>query len=122
MPAAALERLAGRLSTRSLQIIRNCLERAICHAEIRDLVAVQVGHRKASVSNSPPAWDTIPGPSADTVIFGRRAVFCMRTVPLEPVRTGLSTSPILPVQGHLSYLPHPVMTSPSRKPEVRVGA
>jgi integrase len=34
--------LAGRLSTRSLQIIRNCLERAIRHAEIRDLTGRNV--------------------------------------------------------------------------------
>jgi integrase len=39
---AALDGLAERLSTRSLQIIRNCLERAIRHAEIRDLVGRNV--------------------------------------------------------------------------------
>jgi integrase len=39
---AALDALAGRLSTRSLQIIRNCLERAIRHAEIRDLTGRNV--------------------------------------------------------------------------------
>ena len=33
-----LDALAGRLSTRSLQITRLCLERAIRHAEVRDLV------------------------------------------------------------------------------------
>jgi integrase len=33
---------AERLSTRSLQIVRNCLERAIGHAEIRDLVGRSV--------------------------------------------------------------------------------
>ena len=38
----ALDALAGQLSTRSLQIIRNCLERAIRHAEIRDLVGRNV--------------------------------------------------------------------------------
>jgi integrase len=37
-----LEALAGRLSTRSLQIIRNCLERTIRHAEVRDLVGRNV--------------------------------------------------------------------------------
>ena len=31
-----LDALAGRLSARSLQITRNCLERAIPHAEVRD--------------------------------------------------------------------------------------
>ena len=34
--------LAGRLSARSLQIIRNCVERAIRHAEIRDLTGRNV--------------------------------------------------------------------------------
>jgi integrase len=38
----ALDGLAGQLSTRSLQIIRNCLERAIRHAEIRDLAGRNV--------------------------------------------------------------------------------
>ena len=37
-----LDALAGRLSTRSLQITRNCLERAIPHAEVRDLVGRNV--------------------------------------------------------------------------------
>ena len=34
--------LADRLSTRTLQILRNCLERAIRHAEVRDLVGRNV--------------------------------------------------------------------------------
>jgi integrase len=37
-----LDALADRLSTRTLQILRNCLERAIGHAEIRDLVGRNV--------------------------------------------------------------------------------
>jgi hypothetical protein len=37
-----LDALAGRLSTRSLQIVRNCPERAIRHAEVRDLVGLNV--------------------------------------------------------------------------------
>ena len=37
-----LDALAERLSTRSLQIVRNCLERAIRHAEVRDLVGRNV--------------------------------------------------------------------------------
>ena len=37
-----LDALAGRLSTRTLQILRNCLERAIRHAEIRDLTGRNV--------------------------------------------------------------------------------
>ena len=39
---AALDALTSDLSTRSLQIIRNCLERAIRHAEIRDLIGRNV--------------------------------------------------------------------------------
>ena len=37
-----LDALADRLSTRTLQILRNCLERAIRHAEIRDLAGRNV--------------------------------------------------------------------------------
>ena len=37
-----LDALAGRLSTRSLQITRLCLERTIRHAEVRDLVGRNV--------------------------------------------------------------------------------
>jgi len=37
-----LDALAGRLSTRSLQVTRLCLERAIRHAEVRDLVGRNV--------------------------------------------------------------------------------
>ena len=37
-----LDALADRLSTRTLQILRNCLERAIRHAEVRDLVGRNV--------------------------------------------------------------------------------
>ena len=39
---SALSRLATRYSTRSLQIIRNSLERAIRHAESNDLVGRNV--------------------------------------------------------------------------------
>lgn len=44
-----LDVLAVRLSTRSLQIVRNCLERAIRHAEVRDLVCRNV----AALVNAP---------------------------------------------------------------------
>ena len=37
-----LDALAGQLSTRSLQITRLCLERAVPHAEVRDLVGRNV--------------------------------------------------------------------------------
>jgi len=37
---------------------------------------------RAWVSSTPAAWETIPVPLADTVIFGRRrAVFCIWKVP-----------------------------------------
>lgn len=39
---SSLDSLSPRLSTRSLQIMRNCLERAIRHAEIRDLIGRNV--------------------------------------------------------------------------------
>ncbi len=45
-----LDALAERLSTRSLQIVRNCLERAIRHAEVRDLVG-----RNVAALVKPPA-------------------------------------------------------------------
>jgi integrase len=41
--------LAGRLSTRSPQIVCNCLERAIRHAEVRDLL----GRNVAALVNAP---------------------------------------------------------------------
>jgi hypothetical protein len=54
-----LDALAERLSTGSLQIIRNCLERAIRHAEIRDLVGRNVarwaGHRGGGLAARPRA-------------------------------------------------------------------
>ncbi len=37
--------------------------------------------RSVWVSSTAPAWDTIPVPSADTVILGRQAVFCICKVP-----------------------------------------
>ena len=39
---SALSALSGELSTRSLQIAHNCLERAIRHAEADDLVGRNV--------------------------------------------------------------------------------
>ena len=46
-----LDALAGRLSTRSLQITRLCPERAIRHAEVRD----RVGRNVAALVKAP--WD-----------------------------------------------------------------
>ena len=61
-----LDVLATRLSTRSLQIIRNCLERAIRHAEVRDLVGQNVAALVKAPVGRPgrpsyaPSWDMPP--------------------------------------------------------------
>jgi integrase len=55
----ALDALADRLSTRSLQIVRNCLERAIRHAEVRDLV----GRNVAAVVTPPRGQEGRPSMS-----------------------------------------------------------
>jgi hypothetical protein len=52
-----LDALAGRLSTRSLQITRLCLERAIRHAEVRDLVGRNVA---ALIKRLPDAQAVLP--------------------------------------------------------------
>jgi len=54
-----LDALADRLSTRTLQILRNCLERAIRHAEVRDLV----GRNVASVVKPPRGREGRPSKS-----------------------------------------------------------
>jgi integrase len=54
-----LDALAGRLSTRSLQITRLCLERAIRHAEVRDLV----GRNVAALVKAPPGRSGRPSKS-----------------------------------------------------------
>jgi integrase len=54
-----LDALAERLSTRSLQITRNCLERAIRHAEVRDLV----GRNVAAVVKAPTGRSGRPSKS-----------------------------------------------------------
>ena len=54
-----LEALAGRLCTRSLQITRNCLERAIRHAEVRDLV----GRNVAALVKAPAGRAGLPSKS-----------------------------------------------------------
>jgi hypothetical protein len=59
---------------------------------------------------------------SDTMIFGWRAVGCTRKVPFELVRTGLSTSPILPGQRHFSYLKDQGRAAARRKPEVSAGS
>ena len=60
--------------------------------------------RIVSHSSTAPAWDTIPRPSADTVTRLPRALFFTWKVPSARVRTGLSTSPILPGQRHFFHL------------------
>ncbi len=60
--------------------------------------------RIVSHSSTAPAWDTSPRPSADTVTRLPRALFFTWKVPSARVRTGLSTSPILPGQRHFFHL------------------
>ena len=77
--------------------------------------------RSAWVSSTPPAWDTIPVPSADTVIFGRRlAVSLHLESAFRTGRTGLSTSPILPAQRHFSCLNDQARAASRRKAEASV--
>ncbi len=76
--------------------------------------------RSTRVSSRPPAWEMIPVPSADTMILRLPAVRCTRKVPFELVRTGLSPSPILPVQRHFSYLKDQAGTAARRKPEANL--
>jgi hypothetical protein len=67
-----LDALAGRLSTRSLQITRLCLERAIRHAEVRDLVGRNVaalvkapaGRQAVRPSVRPSVQEPYPGAGA----------------------------------------------------------
>ena len=84
-----LDALAGRLSTRSLQIVRLCLERAIRHAEVRDLV----GRNVAALVKAPAgragrpsksltleqAQDLLPGRGRFAVVRLRRALGDDRT-------------------------------------------
>ena len=60
--------------------------------------------RIVSHSRTAPAWATTPRPSADTVTRLPRALFFTWKVPSARVRTGLSTSPILPGQRHFFHL------------------
>jgi hypothetical protein len=65
----------------------SCTARAGRHrASPADRPAPRPVIRAVSVSSSAPAWDTIPVPSPDAVIFGRRTVFCICKVP--SARTG----------------------------------
>jgi hypothetical protein len=69
-----LDALADRLSTRTLQILRNCLERAIRHAETRDVV----GRNVAAVVKPPqgnsgsPVQEPHPGAGAGAAGLPRR--------------------------------------------------
>ena len=78
--------------------------------------------RSVWVSSRPPAWETIPVPSADTTILRRRAVRCTRKVPFELERTGLSPSPILPGQRHFSCLNDQAGPTARRKAEASTSA
>ena len=61
-----LDALADRLSTRTLQILRNCLERAIRHAEVRDLVGRNVAAvvKPPRRNSGPPVQEPDPGAGA----------------------------------------------------------
>jgi hypothetical protein len=60
------------------------------------LVAPSPVIRAVWVSSRARVWDTIPFPSSDTVIFGRRAVFCILKVP--SARTGYDSRQALSSQ------------------------
>ena len=87
----ALDELASDLSTRSLQIIRNCLERAIRHAEIRDLV----GRNVAALIKAPKGRSGRP--SKSLTLEQARAVleaakpFRLHAYVVLSVTTGLRT-------------------------------
>jgi integrase len=90
----ALEALAGRLSTRSLQITRNCLERAIRHAEIRDLT----GRNVAALVKAPQGRPGRPSKSltleqAQALLQAARASRLYAYVVLS-VTTGLRTEEV----------------------------
>lgn len=78
---------------------------------------VQLGIKE--VSSRPPACETTPVPSADTMTLRLAAVRYTRKVPFELAGTGPSTSPILPVQRRFSYPNYQVRTTATRKPEAR---
>lgn len=89
-----LDALAGRLSTRSLQIIRNCLERAIRHAEIRDLT----GRNVAALVKAPRGKPGRPSKSltleqAQTLLQAARGSRLHAYVVLS-VTTGLRTEEV----------------------------
>jgi integrase len=88
---ATLDTLADRLSTRSLQILRNCLERAIRHAEIRDLV----GRNVAAVVKAPRGKNRAPvrelDPRAGTGTAADRPGFPSARVRVLSVMTGQRT-------------------------------
>jgi integrase len=89
-----LDALAGWLSTRSLQIIRNCLERAIRHAEIRDLT----GRNVAALVKAPRGRPGRPSKSltleqAQTLLQAARGSRLHAYVVLS-VTTGLRTEEV----------------------------
>ena len=69
---------SASVTTRSAMIFPgSCTARGARHlASPPDRPSPRPVTRAASASSTAPAWDTSPLPSADTVIFGRRAVFC----------------------------------------------
>ncbi len=90
----ALDGLAVQLSTRSLQIIRNCLERAIRHAEIRDLT----GRNVAALVKAPQGRPGRPSKSltldqAQALLHAARDTRLYAYVVLS-VTTGLRTEEV----------------------------
>jgi hypothetical protein len=77
--------------------------------------------RSAWVSGRAPAWNNL-GTVSGHHHLGRRAVSCTRKVPFELVRTGLSTSPILPGQRHSSCLNDQVGPTSSKQSPRLAGA
>lgn len=70
------------------------------------------------VSSSAPAWDTIPEPSADTMILGRHAVFFTGKVRSAGCGQDLRQALCSQFKGTFSRM-RPRPTYPRRKPEVR---
>src|SRR5690606_21448436 len=61
--------------------------------------------RTVSTSSTAPAWETTPRPPLSTPTRGQHPIRLLTSkVPSGLARTAPSTSPILPAQGHPSYL------------------
>jgi len=98
-------------------------------ARLRDRSRPRPVTRIVSHSRTAPAWDTSPRPSADTATRVPRALLFTWKVPSARLRTGLSTSPILPGQRHFFHLYRRPGLKPGesprleceRRPRIRIG-